>query len=270
MVNQPLIIELTNTLFPLLVAWAMFSLRAFGLTLFFAPFSFLALPLSMRFAFAASLGLPPLASITATEIQTFTDMSSVQLATIAVKELIVGIGLGIVAGLPFWAAQNAGELIDTYRGSSAGTLFDPTLTTESSELGLAFLLAAIAIVVWTGGLMILVGAVYASYQIWPLLDVAPSLDLLKISGIGSAVTKTLWAALSISGVILVALFTIDLAFALASRSTRQFQVFELSFNLKNLVFAFLMPILILPILQLLGFELSTTFGSLTGLLEQLK
>jgi type III secretion protein T len=262
--------ELINDdLFPWLLAWTLMATRTLGVTLVFAPFSFLGLPMSVRFAVAAALGLPILGGTSAQTLEIIRGFDAVAMGILVVKELVLGVAIGVIAGLPFWAAQNAGELIDTYRGSSAGALFDPTLTTESSELGVAFLLMMIALLVWSGGLFWIVAAIYSSFAIWPILDFAPTLAPLDVANIGSVITSTLMSAFSIAGVILIALFSIDLAFGLAARSIRQFQVFELSLNLKNLAFVILLPLLAYPLFRIIETKISS-LENLDKLLGMLK
>ena len=260
---------LNDYLFPWLLAWTLMATRTLGLTLVFAPFSFLGLPMSVRFAVAAALGLPILGGAGPQILETIRGFDAVAMAVLVVKELVIGVAIGVIAGLPFWAAQNAGELIDTYRGSSAGALFDPTLTTESSELGVAFLLTMVALLVWSGGLFWIVAAIYASFAIWPILDLTPTLEPLNVANIGGVITSTLLSAFSIAGVVLIALFSIDLAFGLAARSIRQFQVFELSLNVKNLAFVILLPLLAFPLFKIIEAQIRPleNLDSLLGLLK---
>ncbi len=42
--------------------------------------------------------------------------------------------MGFVAALPFWAMNMAGFLIDTLRGATMSTLFNPGMGVESSLL----------------------------------------------------------------------------------------------------------------------------------------
>ncbi|AXD08602.1 hypothetical protein CHE29_06285 [Salmonella enterica] len=41
-------------------------------------------------------------------------------------------------GIPFWAIDSAGFLIDTMRGSSMGSIYNPTLSESSTLLGVFF------------------------------------------------------------------------------------------------------------------------------------
>ena len=85
-------------------------------------------------------------------------------------------------------------------------------------------------------------------------------------GAGGRFIAILWM---FAGVILIALFSIDLAFGLAARSIRQFQVFELSLNLKNLAFVILLPLLAYPLFRIIETKISS-LENLDKLLEMLK
>ena len=77
------------------------------------------------------------------------------------------------------------------------------------------------------------------------------------------------SAFSIAGVVLIALFSIDLAFGLAARSIRQFQVFELSLNVKNLAFVILLPLLAFPLFKIIEAQIRPleNLDNLLGLLK---
>lgn len=243
-----------DTVLPWIVVWSVMSARFIGVALVFPLFSWLNLPMTLRFGFAAAMGLPLLPALMASDLPAIKALSASSIGLLGAKEVFLGVMIGTLAGLPFWMAQSGGEIVDTYRGSSAGGLFDPSLTTETSELGTAFMLAALAVLIWGGGMAILVAAVFGSYGLWPPLALVPELGPNAAAYMGQLLNSSLVTAIGIAGTLLVLLFAVDLALGLTSRSSRQFQVFELSLNIKNLTFAVMLPILILPILHLIGKE----------------
>jgi type III secretion protein T len=265
--NQSLLItELTDLLLPWAAAWALLSTRFLGFAMVFPLFSWLALPMILRFAFAGALGLPIAGLEMSAQFAGIKLISSPLLAILVAKEFAIGAGLGLVAGMPFWAAQSGGELIDTYRGSSAGQLFDPSQNNESSEFGITLMLAALALLVWSGGFPKLIGIVFFSYGVWPPLDLYPSISLDAAPVLAQQIGRMLSAAMGIAATTLSVLLVADLALGMMSRATRKFEVFELSLNVKNLAFVLLMPALILPMLFLIQRHLQ----SLDGLYELLR
>ena len=259
---------LIEALFPLLVVWLMMSLRFMGFAMVFPWFTWLNLPLTIRFAFAAAMGLPFAYVVSQTQADILQGLEATALGLLAVKEILIGAGIGLLAGVPIWAAQSGGEIIDTYRGSSAGNLFDPSLTTETSELGVVFTAMALAVLTWSGGVQALVWAIYGSINIWPIFELTPTLELDQAPAVALILKQFVTNAVAIAAVLLTCMFAADLALGLISRSVQQFQVFELSLNIKNMVYAFLMPVFALPILSLVTDQLRP-LSNLLELLESL-
>lgn len=53
-------------------------------------------------------------------------------------EMVIGLMLGFCAAIPFWAVDMAGFLIDTLRGATMGTVFNPAMSVQTSIFGLLF------------------------------------------------------------------------------------------------------------------------------------
>jgi type III secretion protein T len=254
MLEIPAINALTDYFLPIILAWAFVSARFIGLSIVFPLFSWLNISFTVRFAFSAAMALPLLQLVL--EAPELKSAPAWQLSVLVAKEVLIGAVIGLVAGVPFWLAQSAGEVIDTYRGSSAGNLFDPSLTTETSELGTAFILSALALFVWSSGFSSLIAVLMGSYIVWPPFEAFPIPSGDQMRAVAGIVGQNLEGAIGMAGVMLLCLFTAELALGFMSRSARQFQVFELSMAFKNLFFAVLMPLLIAAILALIMRELN--------------
>jgi type III secretion protein T len=249
-----------DKIFPLLATWMIVGGRFLGFAMVFPLFSWLNLSPLVRAAFAAAMAAPIAYHEWANP--TFAkSLGSWDLLALTSKELFVGLLIGLIAGLPFWAAQNCGELIDTYRGSSAGALFDPSLTTETSELGAGLIFAALAILIWTGGMFDLIAQIYMTFQVWPIFSAVPVLERSAALIVGGLVAKQLLMAVGFAGAIIMSLFAVDLALALMGRSTRQVQVFDISLVLKNLALVLLLPLIGGALISIIGREV--TRGSFT-------
>jgi type III secretion protein T len=247
---------LIDKLFPFLAAWMVFGSRFLGFALVFPLFSWVNLSPIVRAAFAAAMAAP-LAIYELTSPSFTITIGAGELTALVSKELFVGLLLGLLAGLPYWAAQNCGEVIDTYRGSSAGTLFDPSLTSETSVLGTALILIALALLVWSGGLIDMLAQIYQSFQVWPAFSLFPLLERSAAATAGAMVGKQLLIAVGMAGAIVMSLFAVDLALALMGRTTRQVQVFDISLVLKNLALVLLLPVIGAALITLIGREVAT-------------
>src|SRR5258707_8184591 len=96
-------------------------------------------------------------------------------AALLFKEVIIGLVIGLVLGVPIWAAEAAGDVLDLQRGSTAAGLLDPLATTEESITGTLFGLVMVALYFGSGGLPLTLRTVYDSYGIWPVASAFPSL-----------------------------------------------------------------------------------------------
>lgn len=231
--------------------WALCSARIGGFLAIFPLFSWLQLPRSLAAQVSAAIALPIAVLAPDGQIAWIKSLGALELMLYTCKELLVGFTLAMAAGLPFWVAFCAGELIDTYRGSTAGGLFDSAMGQESSVLGSTFMVMALGAFVATGGVGLMGAALFASYAYVPIDQLVPVWSGAKIANLGALGASVLAGGIGLAAAVLIALFCVDVATALATRQARQFQVFELSLNVKNFGFAVLMPGLTIAIFAVL-------------------
>ena len=151
---------------------------------------------------------------------------------ILAKESFIGLLIGFVASLFFWAIQNVGSLIDFQTGASSATVFDPISGHEGGpSAGFLAQLAAVLFVAG-GGLTILLGVIYSSYQVWPIFSYFPkigvALELLMLREADSLMTMTVKLAAPVILVLLVA----ELGLGLVNRFVPQLNVFMLAMPIK--------------------------------------
>lgn len=150
------------------------------------------------------------------------------------KEAFIGGGMGFLFGSMLWAFEAAGQVIDTKVGATTAQLTDP-LSGQQIPLTGAFLgrLANFAFM-FSGGLLLLMGALLDSYALWPVLSIRP----LLLVGTGAALFEAefgrlMLLTLLIAAPSLVVLFAIDGALGLVNRFAPQLNVFALSMSLKT-------------------------------------
>ena len=97
----------------------------------------------------------------------------VALLLLTVKEAAMGAMLGFILGLPFWAFDLAGDLLDQQRGATSGRLNDPAGFEDVSITGTLLVLTGVTLFVATGGLQTLTSLLYASWAVWPPLAAMP-------------------------------------------------------------------------------------------------
>ncbi|WP_288585416.1 type III secretion system export apparatus subunit SctT [uncultured Methylobacterium sp.] len=162
------------------------------------------------------------------------DVQVVRLVLVALKELFVGVLIGFVVGIPFWAIQSVGELIDTQRGiSNEVAPVDPTTKSQASALGLFLGLLGITIFVAADGLNTLVETLYGSYGLWPIQRFLPAADLDAMMGLARLVDRVLRTAMLVGGPVIVLMLLLDLCVMLIGRFAPQLNANDLAPTVKN-------------------------------------
>jgi type III secretion protein T len=156
------------------------------------------------------------------------------------KEVMIGVVIGLVLGVPIWAADAAGDILDLQRGSTAATLFDPSAVGEEGITGTLLALVMVALYFGSGGLRLTLGTVYESYGIWPAGNVFPTLNPAAGQFFIVLLDRVMTLGLLLVAPIVVFMLLSDLLLGLVSRASPQLNVFALSLSVKNLVFTVLL------------------------------
>ncbi|MFP1892457.1 EscT/YscT/HrcT family type III secretion system export apparatus protein [Lonsdalea quercina] len=154
-------------------------------------------------------------------------------------EMLIGLLLGFCAAIPFWAVDMAGFLIDTLRGATMATLFNPAMSVQTSIFGLLFSQFLCALFFMGGGFNLLLSALYDSYHYLPpgktLTFDRSFFDFLLVEW------KVLYRlCLSFSLPAVICMMLADLALGLLNRSAQQLNVFFLSMPIKSALALFLL------------------------------
>src|SRR5262249_54046837 len=99
--------------------------------------------------------------------------SLLSIGALAVKEALIGTILGAVAAILFWAIDSAAEFVDLQRGATSAGVFNPQFGTISSPLSGLFSRLIAAVFYAGGGLLVFIGALLTSYQLFPPLSFFP-------------------------------------------------------------------------------------------------
>jgi type III secretion protein T len=188
------------------------------------------IPRMMRLAVAAGTGLivaPTLLSVAKTSF------SPTMVLFIAGKEAFIGFALGYAVALPLWAFEAVGFLIDNQRGASISATLNPLTGNDSSPLGILFNQAFIVFFLISGGFPLMLGVLYDSYRLWPVLEWAPTLRNDSITVLLGQLDQFMRLAMLYGAPVIVAMFLSELGLALVSRFVPQLQVFFLAMPIKS-------------------------------------
>ncbi len=169
------------------------------------------------------------------------------LALIAMKEALLGLLIGFAVASLFWAVEAVGFFIDNQRGASIASTLNPLTGNDTSPLGLLFNQAFIVYFLVAGGLLVLLGLLYQSHRLWPVLTYFPTLTPEGVAVFAALFENIVRLALLLAAPVLVAMLLAELGLALVSRSAPQLQVFFLAMPIKSGI-AFLVMVVYLPTL----------------------
>jgi len=218
--------------------------RAMGIVIVFPFFS--KLQLTPLLKLGAALGMSMLyIPVVHTYMEVLPEINIGVVAILVFKEFIVGLILGLFLGLPFWAILAMGEVIDTYRGASAATLFDPSAQGQATIFGDFMLMLSLAIFVSVGGLINMTALLYHSFILWSPITLEPDVQMKDFSVFTEIFGGMLIKAVLSSLPFLIVMFMAEMTAAICSRIAQKLNVFDLSMALKNLVmFLILGPFLL--------------------------
>jgi type III secretion protein T len=183
-----------------------------------------------------------------------TVLASIALLT---KEAVVGLTIGLVFGVPFWAAEAAGEILDLQRGSREATLFDASGAEEMNITGTLFGLTMVALYFVSGGLSVTLRAVYDSYQLWPAMRFLPLFGAAAAENFLALLDSVVKLAVILVIPVIICLLLSDLLLALVARAASHFNIFALSLTVKSLVFSILLVIYCAFLIRYMGSDLAT-------------
>lgn len=230
-----LVSELVILLYPYLVAIGLGMARPIGLFLMLPAISRATLGAVVQGGIAFAVALPSAEPIRRTLASSGMG-SSLPLMAYGAKEVIVGIILGVMLGIPVWAIQSVGELVDVQRGQTSGQQSDPGGGGQMSTLAGMLSQGAIGLFVVANGLAAVCSVLYGSYRVWPLLQLFPTPDAAATPFFLGLMDHISHFAVVVGGPIVILLLVVDLACILIARSVPKLGITDLIPTLKNLVF----------------------------------
>jgi type III secretion protein T len=222
---------------PYIVAAAFALARMLAMMIVFPVFDRLGVTGFLRNTIAVVLAIPLIPMIAA-------HLGDEQLglgliAALLLKEVVVGLVVGLVLAVPLYAAEAAGDILDQTRGSSQATLSDAA-GTQTSLTGTLLVLIIIALYFASGCFDLTLRGIYDSYGIWPVRRLLPLFSREAGGLLLSLLDAMITTGLMLVGPIVVALLLVDLLFALVARAAPSLQPFYLSMTVKNFVFALML------------------------------
>ncbi|PMS37862.1 type III secretion protein T [Trinickia symbiotica] len=237
-----MITELAAVALPYVLSLGLAAARWVPALILVPAFSPQALSVSTRGAIALALALPVAPSML--PLLQAAPPPSVLLALLAGKELALGFLLAVTLAIPLWAIEAVGVYVDYQRGANPQAL-DPAASPDASTTALILQRASCVYLMQAGAFHALLGAVYASFGVWPPLELLPSFP----DNLWQTVEPLLRALVGFTATLalpyLLALGLIEGSFALLARANPRFPAYVAALPLKS-VAALLLVALSLP------------------------
>jgi flagellar biosynthetic protein FliR len=159
------------------------------------------------------------------------------LVVLALRELLVGVVMGLVCACMFRAAEAAGEIVELAGGSELARTTAPTGEGGSSPFGVLFLLLASVVFLEIGGVGHVASALARSYEALPLdvsLAVGPRAEPAAWLVIAST-AKLIEAAVALAAPVLVALLLADAVLGVLGRAVPGIPVYSAAMPMRTLL-----------------------------------
>ncbi|WP_274425142.1 type III secretion system export apparatus subunit SctT [Chelativorans sp. YIM 93263] len=153
------------------------------------------------------------------------------------KEVLIGLVLGLVLGVPFWAAEAAGDIVDLQRGSTMAGLLDPMMTQQTSPTGTLLGIVMLMIFLSAGGLELILTLHYRSYEFWPMDKLVPQFSPEAAEILLELLDRILGMAVLLMFPLIVGLLLSDVVLGFLTRASPHLNIFALSLVVKALVFS---------------------------------
>jgi flagellar biosynthetic protein FliR len=207
--------------------WLLVFLRVSAFLMVLPFFSATSFPVTVRVALAALAALLLAPFLPAFPLGRLPFLS---LFGVMIQEVSIGLLLGFVSRMVFFAADMAGNIVSTELGLNMGAVFDP-LTGQSSQIPgtILFFLAAVVMLTLDLHHWVLVGF-ERTYLVLPVGGA--HLNGALFATVVGHTSKIFVVALQIAAPVLAVSFVVTLVFAVLSRAVPQMNVFILSFSFR--------------------------------------
>lgn len=238
----------------LFVTTMLFSLRtlvAFTMLPFFAS---TLVPSTVRVGIALAVIIPVVGA--RLELPPPIALEAWPLTLLVVREGCIGLVIGLGFGAFCTGLQAAGEIIDHQTGLTFTQNIDPTFGNTVSITSHFMERVLFAALMSAGIMLVIVDALYLSYELWPVGQSLPSFERVVPMSLVEQSGRLFSFALLLAGPVLLVLFVIDVSLGMLNRAAPQLGVFNLALSIKPIiglaVLAFALPMLIDHALLALG------------------
>lgn len=169
--------------------------------------------------------------------------SPLMLIGIGLKEGLIGVGLGFAASSVFWAAESVGTYVDDLTGFNNIQMTNPSQGQQTSLTSALLSQFAIAAFWLLGGMMSLLGAIYQSYQWWPLDNLTPAGGAIIESFVMHKTDSLMETVAKLATPMMLLLLLIDIGFGFTGKVSSKLNLSSLAQPVKGLLTVLMLALL---------------------------
>ncbi|PPU72459.1 MULTISPECIES: type III secretion system export apparatus subunit SctT [Xanthomonas] len=188
---------------------------------------------------------------------TLSRIQAVGMVGLVFKEAFIGMLIGFAASTVFWVAESIGLVVDDLAGYNNVQMINPLSGQQSTPVSTVLLQLSIVSFYALGGMLMLLAAVFESFQWWPLTHMSPDLGAVVESFVIQQADGMLIAIVKLSAPVMLVLVFVDLAIGFVARAADKLEPSNLSQPIRGvlalLLLSLLMGVFIAQFSESLGF-----------------
>ncbi len=236
-----------------IIAFALVFLRIIAFVVSWPIFGTSSVPVSVKVLLALIISMVVFPTIPAFQNANLIKFGD-EIVFMAIRELAIGLVLGFLMRMFFFAVSMAGEIISVSIGIGSAQLFNPAMGSSGSALEqFQVMLATLFFLVMNGHHMFIAG-LGQSFSIVPVSDLGIATN--GFGGMGQIITEVFVMGIKISAPILVAIFVTNIAMGIVGRAVPQVNVLVTS-----------MPVTILLGFAVLMITTPLFVGEMSGMID---
>lgn len=192
------------------------------------------------------------------------ERNALEVALLVAKETLLGTVLGFIVAVPLWAFDTMGSFVDNQRGASIAQTINPLTGHDSSPLGELFSQAAVTYLLSFGGLLLMMGAAYRSYELWPVMAWKPAFSAEAAEILLGQLDRLTRLAMLLGAPVILSMLLAELGLGLVSRFAPQLQVFFLAMPVKSGLAMFVFGVYAQSLFDVAHDDLTGMAGALDG------
>lgn len=183
---------------------------------------------------------------------------------ISIKEVFLGLVMGVICGIPFWALEGVGGLVDAQAGATMGSVFNPMTGDNTGPMSLLLLNTMTVVFFTTGGFLAFLGSLFESYKMFPIMTFFPHYTTEFPWVCLRFLDKIMMLAVFCASPISIVLFLSEFGLGMMNRFAPSLNVFSISMGVKAGMATFMMVIYIRVLIsyfnaQLVGLDQLVNF-----------